>query len=138
MTLSTFFQDSTNMLMAGAAVGLGLYLLYFELTNLGSAKTKVSPAKLTRLINDGAMVIDLRKAEDFRQSHIKGATNIPLENLAAKIDGLNKEKPIVVYCYQGVSSNKAIKQLTKAGLNATQLLGGFASWTKDGLPVAKK
>ena len=103
-----------------------------------AAKTKISTAKLTRLINDGATVLDLRSPEDFHHGHIAGATNVPLESLSTKIASLNKNKPVAVYCAQGVSSNKAIKQLQKAGIEATQLTGGFAGWTKDGLPIAKK
>ncbi len=136
MDLSTFVQENT--IFIGAATILGLYLIYFEIKNIGASKTKISTAKLTRLINDGATVIDLRKAEDFKHGHISGAINVPLETLDTRINSLNKDKPMAVYCAQGVSSSKAVKQLQKAGFDVSQLSGGFAGWTKDGLPVAKK
>lgn len=136
MTISAFIQD--NIAFVAGAVGLGLYLIYFEIKNLSSSKTRVSTAQLTRLINDGATIIDLRKAEDFRESHISDAINIPLETLESKISNLNKSKPVAVYCYQGISSNKAVKQLQKAGFDVKQLTGGFAGWIKNSLPVNSK
>lgn len=86
------------------------------------------PAAAKKLIAEGATVIDVRAPEDFAEAHLPNATNIPVEEIATrtseveKLVGGDKTKPIVVYCYSGNRSAKAIRHLESAGF--TQLVNG--------------
>lgn len=46
----------------------------------------------------GALVVDVRPAQSYQQSHIKGAVHIPLEQVGARISELPRDKMIVTYC----------------------------------------
>jgi rhodanese-related sulfurtransferase len=95
------------------------------------------------LINADAIVLDLRSAEAFARGHIVHARNIPLDELQAnaeKVDKL-KSKAIVAVCDSGVTSTKAVDFLRKHGIESVYgIKGGMNAWTQASLPVvsAKK
>jgi rhodanese-related sulfurtransferase len=94
------------------------------------------------LIDAGATVIDVRGREQFDVRHIPGAILVPLAALHAGIPQsleAAKNKPIVVYCNDGVRTGpEATHVLRQAGFtNAVNLKTGIEGWTGAGLPVAK-
>ena len=107
-----------------------------ETTN--SYKT-VSPEEFSKVIDtDGINVLDVRDADSYKTSHIKGAKNIDVTlpdfvKLAEK--ELPKDMPIAVYCRTGKRSAMASDLLSKAGYNVTNLDGGITAWQEAGLPV---
>ncbi|HVS96648.1 MAG TPA: rhodanese-like domain-containing protein [Puia sp.] len=67
----------------------------------------------------GATIIDVRSRMEFRNGHIQGAVNIPLDTLAAEIDALKeKGKPIIACCRSGARSGAAVSLLGQSGLEA--------------------
>ncbi len=69
------------------------------------------------MIEQGALLIDVRTAGEFTQGHIDGALNIPweqTENLMAAI-GTDKQRPVIVYCRSGNRSGKAKAKLDSLG-----------------------
>jgi rhodanese-related sulfurtransferase len=100
----------------------------------------VSAADAVRLINKGALVIDVRKPEDFSAGHIVNARNVPLERVQQDDDAINKQKNkiLLAVCADGTSSGRAAGALRKAGYeNAFSLKGGLAGWRADNLPLVK-
>ena len=82
------------------------------------------------LIDDGAIVIDVRTIDEYNSGHIKTAINIPLDT----IDTINydKNKKIIVYCATGVRSLQAVKVLSDMGYtNLYNLDGGLLNWGDD-------
>ena len=67
------------------------------------------------MIQQGALLIDVRGTDEFAQGHIEGAINIPFDKTDALIAaiGTDKQRPVVVYCRSGHRSGKA-----KTGLEA--------------------
>lgn len=63
------------------------------------------------------IVVDVRKEDEFKAGHIKGAINIALEDIEAKLSELEayKEKTVVLYCNTGNRSGKAGTQLVEEG-----------------------
>lgn len=63
------------------------------------------------------IVVDVRKEDEFKAGHIKGAINIALEDIEAKLSELEayKEKTVVLYCNTGNRSGKAGTQLVEKG-----------------------
>lgn len=102
---------------------------------------KVTLLEATQKINQGkTVVLDVRNAEDFAAGHIRGAVNIPLQDLPQRLGELEKSraKTIIVVCQSGVTSAKASAQLDKAGFkDVVSLTGGLTAWQGQGLPVAK-
>jgi len=67
------------------------------------------------LIRDGAQVIDVRSREEFKSGHLKGSTNIPLQELSGQLNKINKQKPVIVCCASGMRSGSAKALLASKG-----------------------
>ena len=74
-------------------------------------------------------IIDIRDPRSYSLGHIKSAISsedIDLETFLAKE---NKEKPLLVYCYHGHSSQSAAQYFVENGFeNVYSLDGGFSAW----------
>ena len=69
------------------------------------------------MIENGALLVDVRTKKEFEEGHIKGAINVPYDetnNLITAI-GFDKSRPVVVYCRSGNRSGKAKTELDKRG-----------------------
>lgn len=113
-------------------------LIFTELRRKAGGLIAVDPTDAVSLINNDAIVIDLRNAESFSRGHIVNAKNIPLDELDAHRDTVAKSKSatIVAVCDSGISSNKAVASLRKSGFeSAYGLKGGMTAWSQAGLPV---
>ncbi|MCF7817611.1 MAG: rhodanese-like domain-containing protein [Kiritimatiellales bacterium] len=79
------------------------------------------------LIKDGALVVDVRTAEEFAGGHIAGAINIPYQLAARELASREKDlaKPIIVYCHSGARSAAAKKALNEAGFTNVVNGGGL-------------
>jgi rhodanese-related sulfurtransferase len=95
-------------------------LSYFK--KLFSPKPKVDYAQI---IQNGAVILDVRTGEEFRAGHIKGAVNIPLQKLREQTSRLKKNKPIITCCRSGARSATAKSILQRHGFEVYN--GG--SWT---------
>ena len=66
---------------------------------------------------DKAAIIDVRTPEEFAQGHFPGAVNIPLNQVAERIDELKAiEKPIIAYCRSGNRSGMAVSIMKYNGI----------------------
>ncbi len=74
-------------------------------------------ADLAKLVESGALLIDVRTPNEFAGGHVKGAINIPVGSIASGIQkkAKDKSKPIIVYCHSGARSGAAKKALLNAG-----------------------
>jgi len=77
-----------------------------------------SSAKAKQLLDDGAVVVDVRTPFEFKSGHLAGSKNIPLNLLPDKIKELKKlNKTIITVCRSGSRSSSAKDILLKAGIN---------------------
>ncbi|MBK9104363.1 MAG: rhodanese-like domain-containing protein [Saprospiraceae bacterium] len=81
----------------------------------------------TALVKAGAQIIDVRTKAEFEQGHIKGALNIPLNNLSNHYAKMKKDKPIITCCASGVRSAQAKHILTANGFTKVYNGGGWSS-----------
>jgi rhodanese-related sulfurtransferase len=77
------------------------------------------------LTETDALIVDVRSAVDFEADHVKGALNIPLTELRARMTELPHGHEIWVYCKVGQSSYYATRVLRLNGFNVRNLSGGF-------------
>ena len=93
-----------------------------------------------RLMNQGALVIDLRGKESYDAGHIGDARNVPAADLESQAESLKKwrDKNVITYCDSGISGASAARTLMKLGFTKVfNLQGGLNAWVKDNLPLAK-
>jgi rhodanese-related sulfurtransferase len=112
--------------------------IFFELRRKASGTINIEATDAVKLINNGAMVLDLRGAEAFGRGHIVSARNIPHDELEAKMSSLaqDKESPVVAVCDNGISSTRSVNLLRQQGYASVYgLKGGMTGWSSAGLPV---
>jgi rhodanese-related sulfurtransferase len=87
----------------------------------------------TILQNNDVQFVDVRTQAEFGENYIKGAENIVFDNnFQNKIDQLDKDKPVVVYCRSGRRSAASAKILEENGFNEVyDLNGGILQWIKE-------
>ena len=79
-----------------------------------------------QLPKDGSVtLLDTRTAGEYRRGHIEGFRNIPVDELRARIDEIEKGKPIYVICQSGLRSYIACRILSGSGFEAYNFSGGF-------------
>ncbi len=78
-------------------------------------KDNTSDKDLRKIINNGALLVDLRTASEFELGHIKGSINIPLGKLSYNYNKFKNHKYVVVCCFSGNRSNFAKEVLEKKG-----------------------
>lgn len=86
----------------------------------------------------GALLIDVREADEYAEGHAPGSTLIPLGQLQQRLPEISgyKNQPVVLICRSGRRSAQALKLLEQAGFSAAvNLEGGMNAWQKAGLPV---
>lgn len=106
---------------------------------------EIGPAEATRMINDGAVVIDVRDPGNYKGGHIAGAVNYPADRVDAHLDEIKKrigkagDQPVLVYCDAGISSARVAAQLTKQelGVAVCNLKGGLGAWRQENMPLKK-
>ncbi|MBR5151072.1 MAG: rhodanese-like domain-containing protein, partial [Bacteroidaceae bacterium] len=81
--------------------------------------------------DENAFLLDVRRADEYAQGYIPGATLLDVtdaESFAQGIEKLDKEKTIYIYCRSGRRSRMAAQQLTAKGFNVVDLKGGYNAW----------
>jgi len=77
------------------------------------------PVDHRELIAKGAVILDVRTQLEYRQGHVKGSVNIPLQELSRKINKLRSDnKPVIACCATGHRSGIAAKMLRTHGIEA--------------------
>ena len=78
----------------------------------------------------GAVLLDVRTPEEYRQGHIPGSRNLSLQAIGAMLGMIeNRETPLFVYCQSGARSSQAASLLRQMGYTNVQNIGGIASYT---------
>ena len=115
------------------------------LASARSGLTRVTPAEALVESRDGAVLVDIRPAEQrVRDGELPGAEVISRNVLEWRLDPgcehrmTDLARPgarVIVVCNEGYQSSLAAANLRRFGLDATDLIGGFQAWIAEGLPV---
>jgi hydroxyacylglutathione hydrolase len=85
---------------------------------------------------NGVQVLDVRRASEWQTGRLQHAMNKPLDHLTKTLDGLDKSKPVAVYCKGGYRSSIAASLLQRAGFEQVlNVIGGFDAWSACHLPI---
>lgn len=131
---------ANHPLLIAAAVVTGAILLYNELRMAGQGKSMISPDQAVRLMNQGAVLLDLRKPEEFQDGHLAGAKNLQLADLDEGIEALKRHrgKPVIAYDDKGLTTSRAVAKLRNEQFeHVFSLRGGVTAWREEHLPLVK-
>ncbi|SDZ31945.1 rhodanese-like domain-containing protein [Herbiconiux ginsengi] len=93
---------------------------------------------VTALSTENApIVIDVREADEYAGGHVPGGVNIPLSQLADRLDAVPRHSTVFVICQSGGRSARATDFLTGQGIDAINVEGGTGAWISAGLPVER-
>jgi rhodanese-related sulfurtransferase len=87
--------------------------------------------------SDVAVLVDTRRWESWDHGHITGALHVPSARIDELIDGLPRDRTLIVYGW-GPGCNGATataRVLLAAGLDVRELLGGYEYWVRNGFPT---
>ena len=127
-----------NIFLVAMAIASGTMLLWPAIRGRAGGATALDTLTATRLINDGALVLDVRENAEFAAGHLPNARHIPLSELDKRAGELPANKALLLCCATGQRSGKAAASLRKAGRDKVfNLEGGLQSWRQAGLPVVK-
>ena len=78
---------------------------------------------------ENAVLLDVRTPQEYREGHIPGSKNVPLQTLD-KVRSVveNKDAELFVYCYSGARSRQAMATLQHMGYTNVQNIGGIAAY----------
>src|SRR3954454_15637215 len=94
--------------------------------------SEIEPRDAAALIEGGAVLVDVRDADEYEAGHIAGARHVPIDRLGQEDVG---DGAIVLYCRSGDRSQAAADAFAASGRDAHSIAGGLLAWTEAGLPI---
>tara|TARA_R110000868_G_scaffold36900_7_gene130537 strand:- start:694 stop:1005 length:312 start_codon:yes stop_codon:yes gene_type:complete len=79
------------------------------------------------LVKKGAIILDVRSPGEYKQGHIKGSINAPLNELNSHLSKIKKENTIITCCASGMRSASAKSILKSNGFTTVHNGGGWSS-----------
>ena len=95
----------------------------------------LSPHDALRLVDEGALLLDVREDHEWQAGHAPQATHLPMSRIGAEVAQLPSDRLIVCVCHVGARSAAVAEALANAGYSAANLAGGMDAWAAQGLPV---
>lgn len=126
--------------LAGGTAVLALAVLAYEASRARSGGQSVGPMDAVRLMNQGAVLLDVRSQAEFDSGHILDAKHVPQDQLASSTETLKKykDKVVVACCESGMRSGAAARVLQAQGFTkVVNLKGGLQAWRAENLPLVK-
>jgi len=117
------------------------FSLIFLLVGLPTAalagRPAVSPAAVAEITarDDAPLLLDVRSPEEFAKGHLPGAVLIPHDQLADRLDEIDRDRWVLVYCRSGARASKAQDILEEAGIEVRQIQGSWLRWQEEERPV---
>jgi rhodanese-related sulfurtransferase len=94
---------------------------------------EVTPEHTAEALADGsAQLIDVREPYEREAGHIAGSRHVELQDLAAKADTVDRDRPVIFQCRSGARSLMAAQAFRRAGYDAWSMAGGLEQWVAEG------
>jgi rhodanese-related sulfurtransferase len=127
-------------LLFGGTVALALAVAAYEFSKARTGGQSVGPTDAVRLMNQGALLLDVRSQAEFDAGHIIDARHVPQEQVAQAAETFKryKDKVVITCCETGMRSGAAARTLKAAGFGkVVNLRGGLQTWRTENLPLVK-
>ncbi len=106
----------------------------------GEPYTRLSSEEAAKMIEDGsAHMIDVRRDDEYRAGHVKGAIWIPVDELIPRFSELPEDGGLLFICEVGARSGLAAEYAAAMGADTGRLFNvedGTSTWITKGLPAA--
>ena len=126
--------------LVGATVLLALAALAYEWSRARGGGLSVGPTEAVQLMNQGALVLDVRSRDQYDTGHVIDARNVPSADLSQSVETLKKyrEKPVLTCCETGMTASAAARTLREQGFSkVASLRGGLQAWRAENLPLVR-
>lgn len=98
----------------------------------GCANLSMDKARVELENDKGINLIDVRTPEEYRQGHIPGSRNVPVDRInEIEKAAPNREAKLFVYCLSGSRSAYACAYLVRMGYTNVTNIGGIAQWSGE-------
>jgi len=98
--------------------------------------TDYTPREVSELLDGGEIqLIDVREPHEYDGGRIAGARLVPLGDLVAQAETIDRARAVVFYCRSGARSAMATEAFRGAGFDAHNMSGGLLDWDAAGLPL---
>jgi sulfur-carrier protein adenylyltransferase/sulfurtransferase len=96
------------------------------------SELEVTPEQLRERMDEGEVqLVDVRTPWEREISRIEPSSHIPLDALTRRVDELDRNRPVIVYCHHGQRSLMATQYLRQEGYDARSLHGGIDRWSSS-------
>jgi len=89
-------------------------------------KSRFNDAVEECLRTRGAILVDVREADEYGSGHLPGAVNVPLSKIRSI--RIPTDRPLYVYCLRGTRSRKAVRILEELGYSQVRSIGGITAY----------
>ena len=103
---------------------------------MGNLK-EIDPQEAQEKIKGGGVtIVDIRDPGSFEDAHIPHARSVGQQNVEEFIADADKQKPLICYCYHGISSQSAAQFFIEKGFSEVySIIGGFEEYRKHYPPA---
>lgn len=97
----------------------------------------VTPQRAAQLVKEGALLVDIREADEHARERIPNARHLPLSKIGAGQAAPLQHPVVIFHCKSGArtAGNAAVLERQAAACDAYILEGGLEGWRKAGLPT---
>jgi phage shock protein E len=108
-----------------------------------AGEPSVKPGDLAAMqsLKQPPLLLDVRTPGEYRDGHIAGALNIPVDQVAARhgVLGAGHDREVIVYCKSGKRAARAQQTLQSLGYRNVRLLeGSMQTWQAEQRPVVRE
>jgi rhodanese-related sulfurtransferase len=93
--------------------------------------------ELDTQLGDGATVVDVREPAEYAEAHVPGAVLMPMGDVSARLDELDRTQPVHLICRSGQRSAAVGRMLEQQGFEAVNVAGGTLAWVRAGKPYVQ-
>lgn len=99
-------------------------------------EAQYTPRQVAELLaRDEIQLVDVRQPHEHEAGRVAGDRLVELGELAARVDEIDRARPVVFYCRSGGRSAMATQAFRQAGFEAYNMSGGLLDWEASGLPL---
>ncbi len=126
-----------NLILVSLTIFVFLLAIFNELKIKEGNICGLSPLQAVQLINQNAVIFDLRNQSEFEKKHLIDSQNTSAEDILNKVESL--KKPVLLVCETGGASKKSSLALRQKNIEqAFYIKGGIIEWERASLPTTSE
>jgi rhodanese-related sulfurtransferase len=125
---------SADTLRGSQSLGRIRIVMYPKGQNMPQSEGQFRPRELAERLAqpDPPLLVDVREPGEWQFCHLAGALHLPMNQLTQRLEELDRDREIVVYCHHGIRSKFAVDFLAEQGFQRVRnLVGGIDAWSVE-------